>query len=76
MKQQSLLDLSTDSPRTLSPENMSQDLALELTRQIFLGDFELNAWQTEFICSCTECTAFSLDQRKVIYNLAFKFRLL
>lgn len=76
MKQQSLLDLGTSSPRTLSAENMSQDLALELTRQLFLGDFELNAWQTEFVCSCAECKTFSLDQRKVIYNLAFKFRLL
>ena len=73
---QSLLDLGTDSPRTLSAKNMSNDLAKELVTSIFLGSFELTAWQTEFICSCADRTTYTLDQKQVIYNLAFKFRLL
>lgn len=73
---QSLLDLGTTSPRTLSATNMSSALASELLTTISLGDFALTPWQDQFVADTLSLKTFTLGQREVIYNMAFKFRIL
>lgn len=73
-----LVDLNDKSvsPRALTPASMSHALCRELVETIDIGDFELSDWQTEFIGNNLDRQYFSLEQRKVIYDLARKFRLL
>lgn len=73
-----LLDVHDTSPKTLSPEAMSQELACELVMCLFLGDFALNKWQEEFINRLYQHRhkTITFPQRRVIYGMAFKFRLL
>lgn len=70
------LDLGSDSPKTLSARNMSDNLALELITTLDLGDFELTDWETEFVESLVSKKHFTDKQKEVIYKLAFKFKLL
>lgn len=71
-----LLDLGTDSPRAISPERMTNECAKLILEDLLLGNFDFNRWQTEFIADVAHQTAFTLPQKKVIYQLAFKFRIL
>ena len=75
-KQLMLLDVHDTSPKTLSPARMSHELAHELAETIYLGDFELNTWQRDFILDMHALYHFTYPQRKVIYNLGRKFRLI
>lgn len=73
---QALLDLGQSSPRALSPTRMSNDCARLILDDLQLGDFDLTPWQQEFIANVANQPFFTLDQKKVIYNLAFKFHIL
>jgi hypothetical protein len=74
---QVLLDLGTDSPRTLSPENMSDALACALVQELYLMDLpDDNDWREEFIINNIKRKFFSTPQKKVIYDLAFKYQIL
>ena len=76
MHQLRLLDVHDTSPKTLSPERMSHECAREVVESLFLGDFEVNNWQRDFILDMHTLYHFTLKQRKVIYNLGRKFRLI
>lgn len=71
-----LLDLGTDSPRTMSPERMSDECAKLIVRDLVLGDFNTDRWQDEFLYTVQYQSTFTLAQKKVIYNLAHKFKIL
>jgi hypothetical protein len=73
---QPLLDLGQSSPRALSPERMSNECAKLLIEDLLLGDFAFNMWQAEFLSDVGKQSFYTLDQKKVIYNLAHKFRIL
>lgn len=76
MKQLALLDIDCDSPRVLKPENMSNELAKLLVENLILGDFRMTPWQDDFLGDVQPLTTFTLPQKQVIYNLAFKFHIL
>lgn len=73
---QALLDLGQSSPRTLSAHSMSHDCAALIVRDLLDGNFELTAWQQNFLADVQHHSAFTLPQKKVIYNLAFKLKIL
>lgn len=73
---QQLIDLGTDSPRAMSPEKMSNECAVLLVHELDQDNFALTCWQYEFIVDMTNKQQFSLDQKKVIYDLAHKFKIL
>jgi hypothetical protein len=62
----------------VTPESMSFNLARQLVEDIDTGDFELTAWETEFVGSILDKdqTTFSFKQKEVIYKLARRFHLL
>lgn len=76
MTTQLLIDLDTDSPVTLSPERMSNDCCRLLVEELYLGTFETTPWQGEFLMDVFPFRTFTLEQKRVVYNLAFKFHIL
>ena len=60
----------------ITPERMSNQLAAELLEAIDSGDFNLTDWDVDFIGNNLGREHFSLKQKRVIYNLARKFKLL
>jgi len=71
-----LLDLGQFSPRALSAERMSNECATLIIEDLLFGNFALTRWQEEFIVDVSKQHSFTLPQKKVIYNLAFKFKIL
>ncbi len=73
--------LFPDNPRrqehgAITAENISHQLCEELVNELDEGDFELNDWQAKFIESNLGHSYFSVKQKAVIYDMAFKFKLL
>lgn len=74
---QLLIDLGTDSPKTLSPESMSNELARELVKTLYLMDLpDDNDWREEWLIKNIKTLYFTLKQKQVVYDLAFKYQLL
>lgn len=73
---QPLLDLGQTSPRALSPTRMSNECTKLCVENLYLGDFEVTRWQEDFVADMYTKSRFTLDQKKVIYNLARKFHIL
>lgn len=60
----------------MSPERMTDECATLIIEDLLLGNFAFNMWQDEFLSSVGKQRTFTLAQKKVIYNLAHKFRIL
>lgn len=74
---QLIIDLGKDSPVVLCPEDMSDALAVELVQTLYLFDFpDDNDWRAEWLLRNSRTKTFTLKQRKVIYDLAFKYQLI
>ena len=71
-----LWDVGQASPKTLSPEAMSDDLARELLATLYHGDFRFTQWQANFILNNHSTKHFTLKLKRVIYKMAFQFRIL
>lgn len=60
----------------MSPEKMSNECAVLLVKELYVGNFNTNIWQLEFLKDTIYHKKFTLAQKKVIYQLAHKFRIL
>lgn len=60
----------------ITPERMTNNLAAELVEAIDNGDFEIDDRSAEFIESNLGRTHFSVAQKRWIYDLARRYRLI
>lgn len=80
MIKQLILDIGQDSPKTLSAQSMSDELARELVKTLYMMDLpDDNDWREEWLIKQMRTINhkfFTLKERQVVYDLAFKYQLL
>lgn len=67
---------STEDNLALTPDRMSDECTVDLLVELDQGDYNLTDWDVEFIGSNLGKNSFSVKQKKVVYDLARKFKLL